>query len=220
MVGPGSLETAGAAGGGPQAARGTGIPSTFVKQASASAPISAEPRGPDHREAEASRWTRPRASRPRNTDPLAHESVERRQPHDRHRARPRTPRAVHGSSRASPPSWSITRRARRPQHRPGAEEQEALEQRVIERVQQRSREAPAAPRAGCAVRHPQHSHAHAQQDDPDILDAVIRQESLEVVLGQGPEHPQSRRSRSPSPNRVHPNQAGAPPRRSSTRSRP
>ena len=40
-----------------------------------------------------------------------------------------------------------------------------------------------------AVREPHHPCAKPQQNDPDILDAVVREESFEIVLHQRVEHP-------------------------------
>ncbi len=67
--------------------------------------------------------------------------------------------------------------AGRAQHRAGAEEQQALEQRVVEHVQQRRRSAP-APRAGIhAVGLERQRQAEPMQRSmPDILDRRIGQQ--------------------------------------------
>ena len=77
--------------------------------------------------------------------------------------------------------------SRRHQNSPGAEEEQALEQAVIEYVEQR----------GCqrqrrggrhVVRRKGEREAEADEDDADILDGVVGEQPLEVVLHQGAQH--------------------------------
>ena len=77
--------------------------------------------------------------------------------------------------------------AGRGQHGAGAEEQQALEQRMIEDVEQRGGEGER--RGGRhAVRLEGEREAEADEDDADILDRVIGEQPLQIVLHQRIEH--------------------------------
>ena len=77
--------------------------------------------------------------------------------------------------------------ARRRQHGAGAKEQQALEYAVIENVEQRG-----CQRKRCGSRHivrrKSERKTEADEDDPNVLDRVVGEQSLEVVLHQGAEH--------------------------------
>ena len=77
--------------------------------------------------------------------------------------------------------------AGRAEHRARAEEQEVLEQRVVEDVQQRrgegERRGPAKPEGLETQR-----EAEADEDDADILDRVIGEQPLQIMLHQRVEH--------------------------------
>ena len=73
------------------------------------------------------------------------------------------------------------------EHRPGAEEQQALEEGMVEHVEQRAGKAEDR-EAGLSKGQSQEADAETQGDDPDVLDAVVGQQPFEVVLRQGEEH--------------------------------
>ena len=77
------------------------------------------------------------------------------------------------------------------QHRAGAEEQQALEQRVVEHVEQRRGQRQRR-RAPHAVGPEGERQAEADEDDADVLDGVIGEQPLQVVLHQRVEHAQHR----------------------------
>ena len=70
-------------------------------------------------------------------------------------------------------------------HRSRGEKEEALEERVIERVQSGPREAEHG-NERVSVRDPQRTRPDAEQDDPDVLHAVEREQSFQVVLRESP----------------------------------
>ena len=77
--------------------------------------------------------------------------------------------------------------AGRGQHGAGAEEQQALEQRMIEDVKQCGGQ---RQRRGeqHAVRLEGERETEADEDDADVLDRVIGEQALEIVLHQRIEH--------------------------------
>ena len=77
------------------------------------------------------------------------------------------------------------------QHGAGAEEQQALEQHVVEDVEQRRGQRQRR-RPAHAVGLKRHGEAEADEDDADILDRVVGEQALEVVLHQGVEHAHDR----------------------------
>ena len=81
--------------------------------------------------------------------------------------------------------------AGRRQHGAGAEEQQALEQRVIEHVEQRRRQ---RERRGQAhgVGLEGERQAEADEDDADVLDRVVGEQALQVVLHQRVQHAEHR----------------------------
>jgi len=73
------------------------------------------------------------------------------------------------------------------EHRAGTEEEQALEHRVIEDVQEAGGERERG--GGChAVRLEGERKAHPDENDADVLDRVIGKQPLEVVLHQRIEH--------------------------------
>ena len=74
------------------------------------------------------------------------------------------------------------------EHGAGAEEQQALEQRVIEHMQQRRGEGERR-RPRHAIRLEGERQAEAHDDDADILDAVVGEQALQVVLHQRVQDP-------------------------------
>src|SRR2546423_1305774 len=73
--------------------------------------------------------------------------------------------------------------AGRIEHRSGAHEQQTLEERVIEYVEDRRRERQRR-RGAQAARLERQGETQADEDDADVLDGVVREEALQVVLHQ------------------------------------
>ena len=80
--------------------------------------------------------------------------------------------------------------ARGGEHGAGAEEQQALEQAVVEDVEQRGGQRQRRRRLH-AMRGERQRQAEAQEDDADVLDRVVGEQALQVVLHQGAEHAQN-----------------------------
>ncbi len=72
-------------------------------------------------------------------------------------------------------------------HGAGSKEQEALEDRVVEHMQQPGGKANDRERRYVS-REPKHAGTDAEQDNPDILDAVIGKQPLQIVLRQREQH--------------------------------
>ena len=134
-------------------------------------------------------------------EPLADESVERRQGRDGDRADEEAERRDRHPLHQPAHVLHIARVGRM-NHGPGAEEQERLEHGVIDRVVQPGGQGQRGEHRVAGVQEHQR-RANAHQDDPDILDAVIGEQALEVVLHERIEHAQDRgracRSRARSP---------------------
>ena len=123
-------------------------------------------------------------------DPLAHEAVEGRQSHDRHRTHQECdPGQGHAPRQAT---QAVDRpRSRRPVHGARPEEQQALEERVIQRVENRPGESERR-NDGQVIAHAERADPEPEKNDPDVLDAVVGEQPLQVVLGERPhdaEHP-------------------------------
>ena len=115
------------------------------------------------------------------TKPLSGGSAEiARQP-------PRNRKAVSGMRWIRPPSCSMSRSPVAFKHGAGAEEQQALEQRVIEDVEQRRGERERR-RGRHAVGLEGEREAEADEDDADVLDRAVGEQPLEVALHEGAEH--------------------------------
>ena len=72
-------------------------------------------------------------------------------------------------------------------HRAGAEKQQTFEDAVIEDVQQAGGKADDGERRG-AGRQSEHAKTDAEQNDPDVLDAGIGEQPLQIMLRQGKQH--------------------------------
>ncbi len=192
-------------------------PHTLVKHASASAPvtprriaagIAAHADGPRDNGG---------IEQPQVHQPLADETVERRKPADRHRAQgeqARRPR--HPAPQAAQAAHFA--RAGRVKHGTGPEEQQRLEQPVIPHVQESARERKRAP-GRMSMFHRDEREAETDQDDADVLDAVIREQSLEIVLAERERDPQHRArhaqaSQPPSPRPIGDGQPAGEPHQS------
>ena len=77
--------------------------------------------------------------------------------------------------------------AGRRQHGAGAEEQQALEERMVEHVQQARRQGQRRGRRH-AERLERQREPESDIDDADVLDRVVGEQALEVVLHQGVDH--------------------------------
>ena len=100
-------------------------------------------------------------------------------------------------------------RAGRHDHASGAEEQQSLEDRVVQHVVEAGGD---ADRGQSLAVHRERHHAGAQpeQDDADVLDAVVGEQPLEVVLHQRIQHAENRRERPDQRGRGRPTTAGTP----------
>jgi hypothetical protein len=123
-------------------------------------------------------------------EPLAHESIERRETNDRRRADDeRRPRERHAPRETA--ELLHVASAGHSRHRTRAKE-ETLEHGVIDRVEQRARVADDSERR-MIIRRPERPDTDAHRDNSHVLDAVIREQALDVVLRQGPQHAEHRR---------------------------
>ena len=124
-------------------------------------------------------------------EPLAHETVERWKSGDGHganeegRGRPRHPsrQAAHAIDLAR--VGAVNRRTR-------AEEKERFEEAVVPDVEQRARVAEEREER-LAVRLREDTDPEPGHDDADVLDAVIREQTLEVVLRERERHAENAR---------------------------
>ena len=125
--------------------------------------------------------------------PLRDEAVERRQGRDGERAHQEEGgRARHAVDEAAQPVEIAPPGG--VQHGAGAEEQQRLEPRMIERMQQRRRHRHGR-RLVLAVGAEGQSQAQRHEDHADILDRRIGQHALEVAVEHGIEQPEHRRHR-------------------------
>ena len=150
------------------------------------------------------------AQRPTKTEqrlhrqPLAREPVERGQSGDGRAANEERDRGDRHPVDQAPEALDLPG-PHRAVDRPGAEEQEGLEHGVIDHVEQRRTQSQdddrVGTRAAARQRDPQ-----SEQDDPDVLDAVVREQPFEIVLHQRVQHTQT------GARRAEGNDNGAPPR--------
>ena len=156
-------------------------PTTLTKQSTARAAVA--PRAASAMAPATPTATPPLAGTASSDCSVSHSEANpfrRRQPGDRHRADEEgQPGPRHPVQKAADPV--DLERARRALERPGAEEEEALEDGVIERVQERGRERDAGPVVRSALAE-QETRSEAEHDDPDVLDRVEREQSLQLVL--------------------------------------
>ena len=94
---------------------------------------------------------------------------------------------VQGMRRSSPPMRSRSREPTRALEGAGREEQQRLEHRVVEDVQERRGEGDRRP-GRIALRGEEDGCAEPERDDPDVLDRVKGEQPLQVVLHQRVEH--------------------------------
>ena len=108
--------------------------------------------------------------------PLAGEAVQRGQTGDRHRADEKTQAGPRHPPQQAPKLLDLPRPGRH-DDAPRAEKQETFEHRMVQYVIQTGRQ-PDRGDIVPAVREPHHPCAKAQENDPDILNAVVREESF------------------------------------------
>jgi hypothetical protein len=116
-------------------------------------------------------------------EPLADETVERRQAGNRDRTEGEEPgRPRH----RSPESAELTHLAGAGgvQDGAGAEEEQGLEEAVIPDVQERAGEGELPP-GGVGVFGGDEGAAETDENDADVFDAVVGEEAFEVVLAEG-----------------------------------
>ena len=99
---------------------------------------------------------------------------------------------VQGMRRSSPPIRSRSSEPTARSKAPAAEEQQRLEHRVVEDVQQRGGEGDRRP-GRVALGGEEDRRAEAERDDADVLDRVEGEQALEVVLHERVEHAAQRR---------------------------
>ena len=158
-------------------------PCAFTKQARASAPVRASAgaakRGPERVGA---RGAGP-VEEAEVDEPLAREAVQRREARDRDGPGEEEERRLREDAAEAPHPVHVAR--------PGdvddlarPEEEERLEEAVVDDVEERARETEERPLRP-ARRAPREAGPEAEDDDPDVLDAVPGEEALEVVLPEG-----------------------------------
>ena len=105
------------------------------------------------------------------------------------------------------------------EHGAGAEEQQALEQRVVEGVQQRGGERERGG-GGHAVGLEGQREPEADEDDADILDGAEGEQPLQVALHEGAEHAEHGGGAADGEQDAAPPPAGRPSRSNTTRTKP
>ncbi len=123
---------------------------------------------------------------PRIDQQLRDEAVERRQGADGGRADEKED-GCEGHVTGRPAQRIERRGAGLREHVAGAEKEQRLEERVVERVEQGACDA-ADGNGGVAGRFAQQGDADADEDHADVLDRRIGQQALHVVLGGGQDH--------------------------------
>ena len=122
--------------------------------------------------------------------PLRREAVEGRDPGDRGAAdEERPPGDRHPSQ--EPAERVDVEASGDSLERPGAEEEQALADGVVERVQQRRCECDRGPGVGPS-RAEQECRTDGEDDDPDVLDRAEREQPLEIPLEEGVDDPADR----------------------------
>ena len=72
------------------------------------------------------------------------------------------------------------------ENRPRPQKKQPLEHGMVDDMQQRPRETQDGDERGMRT-HPQEPDSESQRDDADVLHRAVRQQALQVVLGQGEE---------------------------------
>ena len=122
--------------------------------------------------------------------PLGDEAVQRRQPGRGERAGQREPADPrHGAQQ--PAELAEVALAGGVQHGPGAEEQQALEEGVVQRVVEHGRERERGERRR-AVPDEQQRESHADQQQADVLDRRVGEQALHVGLHGAEDHAEQR----------------------------
>ena len=180
-------------------------PNTLTKQATARAPIKASAGAAKAATGHAAPVAdSQRAEQAQVDQQLADEAVQRRQPADGDRADEKAQRGPRHRLGQAAESIDLAG-AGGMHHRPGAEEQKRLEQGVVPDVQQGPAQAQDDPIA--ALERPaDQRQAEAHHDDADVLDAVVRQQPLQVVLADGKGHAEHARDDSQRQHHVAPRQ--------------
>ncbi len=126
-------------------------------------------------------------------EPLGHETVQRRQRRNRQCADQKIKRGVRQVADQPAHLVQISQPGRL-QNRAGAEKEQALEYRVIERViQPRDQSQRRGDRVSAAEKN--HREPDADQDNADVLDRMVREQALQIVLHQREQHAEQRSRR-------------------------
>ncbi len=137
-------------------------------------------------------------------EPLADEPVERGERRDRDGSEQKQPRRP-GHAPGEPAELLDIADVRAAKDTARAEEEEAFECCVVDGVEECGGERDGREDAARALRAPQnHRQPHPDQDDPDVLDAVEREQALEVVLLERVEHAKHGRDRARDEHRPSP----------------
>ena len=137
-------------------------------------------------------WRQLRAEQDRlERQPFRDEAVERRQRRDRDAADQEDERGLRHAMDEAAEMLHVAL-AGRGQHGAGAEEQQALEQRMVEDVKQRRGERERRSEDH-AVGLERERKAEPDEDDADVLHRVIGEQPLEIVLHERVEHAHDRR---------------------------
>ena len=150
--------------------------------------------------------------------PLGDEAVERRQRRDRHASGEEHEGGQRHAMDEAAEMLHVAL-AGRGQHRAGAEEQQALEDAVVEDVEQRRGHG----ERGCRrhrVRLEGERKAEPDEDDADILDRAVGEEPLQVALQHGVEHADHRGRAAEHQHGTLHHHCGAPSRSKTTRTKP
>ena len=140
------------------------------------------------------------------SEPLARKAVQGRQAGNRHRGDEEEQPGPRHASQQPAEALDLPRAGGR-HDVSGPEEQQPLEHRVIQHVVEARRDADRCD-VTAPVRQGHHSGAKTEQDDPDVLDAGIRKEPLEIVLHERIQDAEQRREPSQRQNDHAPREPG------------
>jgi hypothetical protein len=130
------------------------------------------------------------AAKTRKDQPLADETVQGRQAADGHGAEgEKSCRPGHGPPQAAQAAHLPG--ARGVQHGARAQKEQGLEEPVIPDMEQPAGQGQDSPLRAPLV-HGDHGEAQADEDDADVLHAVVGQQTLQVVLAQREGHSEDR----------------------------
>ena len=139
---------------------------------------------------------------------FADKAVQRRKSANRDRPDQEECRRPRHSFR-EPPKMIDFKRARRFENASRTEEQESLEQSVIDNVQETACKTEGG-QPGEMQAEPQLAQSQADEDDSDVLHAVVGQQALQIVLRQGKKNAENPRADADDQKRPAPPRGGSP----------